>query len=180
LSSNGPEFSELFQLFDIELPLPQFQLIHAEQVPSPYHQMLVHPHHMTVTVEDFYGGPVSVRVLQRIKENDTYARKIVLEHPRAGIVLYGIVRIHLHYTNDAVRDAILTEQTPLGRILIEHDVLRRIEPTAFLRFEPTMTFAKNYATSTVTFGRLGIIHCDHRPAIELLEILAPISPPYSG
>jgi hypothetical protein len=27
-----------------------------------------------------------------------------------------------------------------------------------------------------TYGRLGIIHCDHKPAIELLEIMAPINP----
>ena len=30
------------------------------------------------------------------------------------------------------------------------------------------------STDGTTYGRLGIIHCDHQPAIELLEILAPI------
>ena len=33
----------------------------------------------------------------------------------------------------------------------------------------------------ITYGRLALIHCDHQPAIELLEIVAPEgTPPAPG
>jgi hypothetical protein len=65
----------------------------------------------------------------------------------------------------------------LGRILIEHNVLREIEPTAYLRITPTPLLTNWFGLPEpqLTYGRLGIIHCDGQPAIEVLEILAPIS-----
>jgi len=89
----------------------------------------------------------------------------------------GIVRIHLSFCSDAVREVILAEETPLGRILIENDVLRWIEPTAYFRVCPG-PYLRGWFGRTdpfSTYGRLGIIHCDGRPAVELLEVLAPIS-----
>jgi hypothetical protein len=92
------------------------------------------------------------------------------------IVQSGIVRIHLQYCSEPVRDAILAERTPLGRILIEHNVLRRIEPTAYFRVKPGPYLRGWFGRLEPfeTYGRLGIIHCDGEPAIELLEVLAPI------
>lgn len=173
LSANGPQLQDLYRLFDVEGPIPPHQVLLADAVPQPYHALLVHPHHMTVTVENHYQGPVAVRVISRRSDKDIYARKIVLEHPKAGIVLFGIVRIWLQYCDDRVRQAILEEETPLGRVLIEHDVLRRIEPTAYLEFDSNLF--EWFHPSKKTYGRLGIIHCNHRPAIELLEVLAPIA-----
>ena len=78
---------------------------------------------------------------------------------------------------DAVRQAILAEATPLGRILIEHDVLRRIEPIAYLKLRTSRLLTEQLALPEPAdvWGRLALIHCDGQPAIELLEILAPIA-----
>jgi chorismate-pyruvate lyase len=75
-----------------------------------------------------------------------------------------------------VRSAILSQNTPLGRILIEHNVLRRIEPTAYLRVDPgpTLTQALKLAKPTRLYGRTGVIFCDDRPAIAVLEVPAPV------
>ena len=51
-------------------------------------------------------------------------------------VAIGLVLIRLDYCSPEVRAEILEEQTPLGRILINHNVLRRIEPTDYLRVTP--------------------------------------------
>jgi chorismate-pyruvate lyase len=74
-----------------------------------------------------------------------------------------------------VQEEILAARTPLGRILIQHNVLRRIEPTAFLRVIPGPGMMEWFALSQrrPTYGRLAYIHCDGKPAIELLEIVAP-------
>jgi chorismate-pyruvate lyase len=91
------------------------------------------------------------------------------------VVQYGIMRVNFRYCSDAVRTEILAARTPLGRILIEHDVLRRIEPTAFLRVVPGKALMKWFGLEQPrpTYGRLAYIHCDGQPAVELLEVVAP-------
>jgi hypothetical protein len=175
--THGPELPELYRLFRADIPLPDYHLIAPGAIPEPYRGLLVHTHHMTVTVEAFYGSLVNVRVLERRLIGDTYARKILLELQSDGrVVQFGVPRIHLNFCSEPVRAAILEEKTPLGRILIEHDVLRRIEPTAYFRITPGPMLTKWFGLPgpRETYGRLGIIHCDNLPAIELLEILAPI------
>ncbi|MBM3996396.1 MAG: hypothetical protein FJ303_19920 [Planctomycetes bacterium] len=177
-SSAGPDLHSLFQLFPPTSYLREFDVVPAEWVPEPYHKLLVHEHHMTVTVEAHHGSLVDVRVLERKRQGDSYARKILLALKSSGkIVQFGLVRIWLNYCSPAVRDAILAEDTPLGRILIEHDVLRRIEPTEYLRVTPGPDMMQWFGLSTpeVTYGRLALIHCDGYPAVELLEIVAPTS-----
>jgi hypothetical protein len=60
--------------------------------------------------------------------------------------------------------------------LIQHNVLRRIEPTSFLRAVPGEALMQWFglAKPKPTYGRQAIIHCDGKPAIELLEIVAPV------
>ncbi|MFO0809158.1 MAG: hypothetical protein U0746_11075 [Gemmataceae bacterium] len=172
----GPELPDLYSLFATGVP-PPHELLAPADVPEPYRRLLVHDHHMTVTVEEYYGSKVDVRVLERRRDGDLYCRKILLALQSDGrVVQSGVVRIRLSYCSEPVRAAILEEKTPLGRILIEHDVLRRIEPTAFFRVTPGPLLTSLFGLSEPrdTYGRLGIIHCDGRPAIELLEVLAPI------
>ncbi|HEX4588380.1 MAG TPA: hypothetical protein VH120_00505 [Gemmataceae bacterium] len=174
-----PDLPTLYRLFRADAPPPDHDIISPDEMPEPYHTLLVHHHHMTVTVEEYYGSHVNVHVLQRRHVGDTYARKILLELQSDGrVVQFGVVRIRLDFCSAAVKAAILEEKTPLGRILIEHDVLRRIEPTAYFRVTPGPLLTKWFRLSEpqLTYGRLGIIHCDGQPAIEVLEILAPIPP----
>ncbi len=172
----APDVVALFAQFPPALDLPAFEYVPAAAVPEPYHKLLVHPHHMTVTVEAHHGGLVDVRILARRHQRSSYARKIVLALQKTGrIVQFGIVRINLDYCAPEVREEIVAGRTPLGRILIEHNVLRRIELTAFLRVRagPAQTAWFGRTAHATTYGRLGYIHCDEQPAVELLEILAP-------
>src|SRR2546422_402770 len=152
-------------------------LLHASGLPEPYRGLLAHTEHMTVTMEAFYGSPVDVRVLEADRLGDFYHRRIVLTlHGTDRVVQYGLVRIDLNLCSSPVRAAILSQKIPLGRILIEHNVLRRIEPTAFLRVDPgpTVTQALRLSKPTPLYGRTGVIFCDDRPAIAVLEVPAPV------
>jgi chorismate-pyruvate lyase len=172
-----PDLPTLYRLFRADAPPPEHELISPDAVPEPYRKLLVHPHHMTVTVEKYYGSLVNVRVMDRRRDGDTYARKILLVLQSDGrVVQFGVVRIRLDLCSPPVRTAILEEKTPLGRILIEHDVLRKIEVKSFFRVTPGPLLTKwfNLPEPRTTYGRIGIIHCDGQPAIEVLEILAPI------
>ena len=57
------------------------------------------------------------------------------------------------------------------------DLSRDAEPVAFLRvaLKPEMAGWFGVEAGAVTYGRLGVIYTGDRPAVEVLEILAPIS-----
>src|SRR5262249_33799894 len=123
----GPQLPALYALFPPADDMPEYEFVPADEVPPPYHGLLVHEHHMTVTVDCHRGDSVAVRTLARRQTGDHYARKILLAlHGSGQIVQFGIVRADLRYCNDAVRAEILAGRTPFGRILIKHNVLRRI------------------------------------------------------
>lgn len=173
----APDFHALYQLFPDTYDKPHAEIVPGDDVPEPYKQLLVHTHHMTVTVEQFYGQPVDVKVLDSWLTGDEYARKILLKLKHTGsMVQFGLVRIDLSVCPMPVRDAILAGQTPLGRVLIENDMLRRIEPTAFLRVNLGEVMAKWFdcEPGTETYGRLGVIFTGDHPVIEVLEILSPV------
>jgi chorismate-pyruvate lyase len=177
-SRPGPSLPNLYALFPAgpDSLLTEFEIVPADEVPSPYRDLLVHDHHMTVTVEAHHGDSVDVRILARHHTGDSYARKILLTlHGSGRVVQFGIMKINLHYCSQEVREEIVAGRTPLGRILIKHNVLRRIEPTAFLRVIPDPAMMRWFGLTrhVRTFGRLAIIHCDEQPAVELLEIVAP-------
>jgi len=172
----GPSLQELTSLFSPAGDLPQYEFVAADDVPPPYYGLLVHEHHMTVTVEAYHGDLVDVRVLAVHRDKNSYARKILLAlHDSGRVVQFGIMRVRLEYCGAAVQKEIIAEKTPLGRILIQHNVLRRIEPTAFLRIIPGSAMMKWFALDRPkpTYGRLAYIYCDRQPAVELLEIVAP-------
>lgn len=171
-----PDIQSLFQTFPPAGYLSEYVEVPAAEVPQPYQKLLVHEHHMTVTVEAHHGTLVDVQVLDEQLEGDSYTRKILLSCQNTGkIVQFGLVRIHLQYCTPEVREQILAKKTPLGRILIKNDVLRRIEPTAFLRVIPGPEMMQWFQITepVPTYGRLAMIHCDNLPAIELLEIVSP-------
>jgi chorismate-pyruvate lyase len=170
----SPDLISLFAQFPPAEDLPNFELVPAEALPPAFQDLLAHEHHMTVTVEGRHGDLVDVRLLASRLEGSSYTRKIILTLRQSGkVVLFGIVRINLDYCSPPVREAILSGQTPLGRILIEHNVLRRIEVTAYLKVEPGPLQLGwfNLDKPQPLFGRLGFIYCDDRPAVELLEIV---------
>jgi hypothetical protein len=154
----------------------------AEHIPSaitpePYKSMLVHDQHMTVSMERFHGTPVDVHILAQRQDGDAYARKIVLTKHGADVpVQFGIVRFHLNFVTEPVRKEIIAGRTPLGRILITHNVLRHIDLGAILQITagPGLAAALAMPVGHVTYGRLATIFCDHQPAVDLLEISAPL------
>jgi len=172
----GPDLRALYDLFPQPDDHPEFEFVPGDAVPPPYHGLLVHEHHMTVTVEAHHGGLVDVRVLDRQRTGEYYARKILLALQSTGrVVQFGLVRVNFRYCAPAVRAEIESEATPLGRVLIRHNVLRRIEPTAYLRVVPSPALMGWFGLDRPrpTYGRLAYIHCDEQPAVELLEIVSP-------
>jgi hypothetical protein len=168
-----PDPAELFAQFPPATDTPEYEVVSQDDLEDPYHGLLVHPYHMTVSVEAHHGDKVDVKILKVRHEGDSYSRKIVLTLRRTGkIVLFGIVRVNLALCAPAVRDEIIAGQTPFGRVLIKHKVMRVIEPTAYLRIkagpEQLAWFGRTSEPGPI-FGRIAYIHCDNQPAVELFE-----------
>ena len=173
------ELDSLLGLFPQDEPLiDAAEHMPSSQTPEPYKQMLVHDHHMTVTMESYHKTSVDVRVLDQNLDGNIYARKILLlKSGTDQVVQFGIVRFNFQYVTDDVRDEILAGQTPLGRVLINHNVLRHIDLGAILKITAGRGLAGllQMPEGDVTYGRLATIFCNHRPAVDLLEVSAPLT-----
>jgi len=176
--SASPDLAVLLDLF-YESPAAagQFVEVSADELPPVYRRLLAHEEHMTVTVEEHHGSKVDVEVLESQMVDSHYARKIRLRRQSDGqVVLFGIVRLDFTYLDDDVRREITDQQTPLGRILITHNVLRRVKLAGLWRIEPSRELAGLLCVEpgATVFGRTALIHCNGEPAVELLEIVTPV------
>lgn len=183
------DLDELISLFySPDQPPGEFTRIEpGQRLPEPFNQLLNHEAHMTVTVEAFHGGPVDVRVHQTKyggdepgsdgKSSDVkswYAREITLHRQSdQSPVQYGIVRLNIDLLAPNVWEEIQGQGIPLGRVLIQHGVLREVELCELWQVVPHAPIAKllNTPVGSTVYGRTARIFCDYLPAIELLEIV---------
>jgi hypothetical protein len=87
------------------------------------------------------------------------------------------MRLDFRCVTPEVRRRIESQETPLGRILIEHNVLREVHLTRLYRVVPGPDLQKLFGMrpDQITFGRTAIIHFDGEPAVELIEIVTPVA-----
>jgi chorismate-pyruvate lyase len=173
-----PELNALVDLFYPEpLALGAFVEVPEAELPAVARQLLAHDEHMTVTIEAFHGCPVSVQVLQTHVTATHYARRILLRR-QSEVVQFGIVRLALALLDADVRREIESQQAPLGRVLIEHNVLRNVRLLSLWRIEPGEDLQRLFRipATGICYGRTALIYCDGVPAVELLEVPTPSEP----
>jgi hypothetical protein len=156
---------------------PACEEVSADQLPEPFHWLLVHRNHMTKVLEAQYGRPMELEVLEHHLDDEFYTRKILLRpQGHNEIVEVGIVRLNFRYMANDVRDEILKRETPLGAILIRHKVLRKVQPRWYMKFPANapLLVATGVSFPHPTYGRIGTIYCNHEPAIEVLEVVSGI------
>jgi hypothetical protein len=172
-----PALDHLAGLFYADLAqLGTFEEVLVENTPEPYRKLLAHHEHMTVAVEQHHGSRVDVEVLSTQRDGDFYSRKILLHRQSDGeIVLFGVPRLNLKLLDEDVRREILGQNVPLGRVLIDHNVMREVQLASLYRIEPGPDLCQMFRLKrpTTTYGRTAFIYLDGYLAIELLEVVAP-------
>ncbi len=170
-----PDLHELVALFfERSDQLGEFYPIVEAEMPETPRALLAHHEHMTVTVESHHESAVRVQVLQTLVTGHHYAREILLHRVSDDqVVQYGIVRLDMRFLAEEVRREITEQTRPLGRILIDHDVLREVECVALWRVELGGRLSELFSRreGETTYGRTALIHCNGAPAVELLEIV---------
>jgi chorismate-pyruvate lyase len=145
-------------------------------LPMPYSKLLDHNKHMTVTVESFHDEKVTVEVHRTRRDEHWYSREITLTtEDSRHVAQYGIVRLNVNSLDPEVWQRIESQEVPLGRVLIEHNVLREVQLCELWQIHagPALANLLQLETGETVYGRTALIFCDGKPAIELLEIVAP-------
>ena len=169
------EPSELVALFyHAADTLGTFTKVEGDALDPAFDKLLNHNAHMTVTVEDYHGCHVDVGVVE-VRHNDNfYNRKIVLmRQSDDAVVQFGIVSLDKTTLTTHVFEEIMAQQLPLGRILIKHDVLRKVSLKALYKIVCSAELARYLGVEpgTEVAGRTAVIECCGKPAIGLLEIV---------
>lgn len=163
------------------LTLPPLESIDGQAVPEPYRSLLVHERDMTSTLENFHGSRLQVRLIGRKTVGNDYYREVVLvlegnEKP----VEFGAICIHLDRFSKPIRDLILAEQLPLGRILNDNAIAYQSQPKAYLRLASDKTIDRllNLRGAQILYGRRNtLLDTAGHPLAEIVEILPPATPP---
>ena len=102
-----------------------------------------------------------------------YARCSLLSRQTDGaVVQFGIMRIWLADLPAAAQHEITSKKAPLGRVLIDHNVLREVELITLWRIAPGPVLQQHLQLTddTPIYGRTAQILVDERPTVQLLEI----------
>lgn len=170
-------FTELCKLFySTTDEIGLFEEVTAGELPDQFKALLAHDDHMTVTVEAWHNSLVILNVLEELRDNDYYARRIMLSLQRDGSpVQFGIMRISLADLPQIVRLEIESQALPLGRIMIRHHLMRDVELDQLWRVTagPEIRKYLKLERGAICYGRTARILVKKKPAVELLEIVAP-------
>ncbi len=144
----------------------------ADELPPAMRQLLVHDDHMTVSMEAFHQSPVDVQVLGTRRDDSHYVRMSLLTRAVDGVVVQlGFVRILRRKMAPSVWQEITSERVPLGRILISHNVLRKVSWERLFRFQPGPALQSDLRLPNHgMYGRTARIQVRGEPLIDLLEI----------
>lgn len=169
-----PSASRLATLFFSDLDeLGRFEPITVDRLPPAYRTLLAHTEHMTVALEAFHKSPVAVHALAEWRDEASYARCSLLSRQTDGaIVQFGMMRIWLSDLPAAAQEEITSKRAPLGRVLIEHNVLREVELITLWQITPGPVLRRHLQVSgnAPLYGRTAQILVEERPTVQLLEI----------
>ena len=134
-------------------PLPVIRPVDRQDVPQPYHSLLVHERDMTSTLSQFHDDEIELKVLSLKNSDGGYYREVLLlakqdQRP----VEYGAIRICLEHFSEPAREAIVSASNPLGQLLHDYQIKYLSRPSRFLAIE-----CDNYIA--------GLFGCPNRPTL---------------
>jgi chorismate-pyruvate lyase len=154
--------------------LGKFEPVSVDRLPPNYRALLAHQDHMTVALEAYHNSLVNVQPLDEWRDEASYARCSLLSRQSDGrIVQFGIMRIWLADLPAAAQQEIVGRNTPLGRVLIRHNVLREVELITLWQVEPGAVLRRLLPldSNAPIYGRSAQILVAERPTVQLLEIV---------
>lgn len=155
--------------------LPKVEALDDGAVPATVAALLRPASPLTPRLEHHHGEALALRVLERRRTADVYARRVVLVRSDGVPVVLGAIEIDLARLPAPMRAAVLAETVPFGHIFATADAA----PDALLRVtcDPWIGDALELGEHDGwLFGRRRTL-ADERGAVvaSIVEILAPAS-----
>ncbi len=135
---------------------PAWRRLDWRDVPERYRALLNHHESMTVVLERYYCDRLFVRPLWTCSHNGTYARHVMLIREHGGQpVEMGAINLEVGALSADVREAITSEQLPLGRILTAAYSSYETRPLLFFSItpDPAMMSWFGMSVSSELYGR---------------------------
>lgn len=157
--------------------LPPLEQVPGRNVPEPYKSLLVHKRDMTSTLSNFHGENIIVSVLNRTQTGAIYSREVYLQTEKSlKPVEFGAIRIDLDLFSEAARQAILSEELPLGTVLKDYAVEYSSNPQAYLKVasDRLINEVLGLEGAHVLYGRRNtLLDGENRCLADIVEILPP-------
>jgi chorismate-pyruvate lyase len=156
------------------IPAPRVTTLMPDRIPKPYRSLLVHERDMTRTLEAHHDGRVALRTLSSFRVGHFYFRKVLLVEESSGRpVEMGVIEVDLEAFDTRVRDRILRNRVPLGRLLREGGVDYLSRPKAFLAVRPNPELLGVFwmAKARTLYGRQTELTLNGRKIGGVVEIL---------
>jgi chorismate-pyruvate lyase len=155
--------------------MPEAEEISAEEIPSPYRELLAHSKDMTPTLEKFHEDTIHVCQLDSQQSAHDYWRMVLLLRDRDDrAVEFGAIHIRWEALPETARLQVICGRSPLGTILRKYKVAHRCNPVAFYRFSSAPEIHKLFASppTEVLYGRKSRLYRPDQTTIaEVIEIL---------
>jgi hypothetical protein len=157
------------------LKAKDFEWLSGEDIPEPYHGLLVHGGDMTSTLERFHGSPIWLDVLRVGPRGENYVREVILwrEKDRRPVE-YGMLEADLGAYPEALRPAVLAGERPLGFLLNDAGVPFRSNRLGLFRVRSELT-AGLFPEGTgggFRYGRYNqLLTAEGRSLAKIIEIL---------
>ena len=156
------------------IEMPVWKIVTPEQIPAPYHSLLVHKEDMTSRLEHHYGGRVVLRALGTFTVGGWYFRRVLLVQEYTGRpVEMGAIRIKLDAFGTKLTQQILRNEVPLGRLLRERRFSYDSHAKAFLALEPNPEMMGVFwmRESRTLYGRRTEMASGGRKVGDIVEVL---------
>ncbi len=158
--------------------LPDVTVVDPDRIPLPYRSLLVHDIDMTLTLERHSGGRVTLRPLSTFTRGASYFRRVLLVHEDSGRpVEMGAIRMRLDAFGDDLRDQILRNQIPLGRLLRDARFEYESQVLSFLAVTPNPEMMGVFwmRRPDVLYGRRTEVLRHGVKIGDIVEVLPPLS-----
>ena len=157
--------------------MPEHHMVAANDVPQPYHTLLVHKGDMTSALQNFHSQKIRIEALEFLHQGNKVMRQVRLCDTASRPVEFGASEINLSCFHQNAQEEILASILPLGAILHKFGLSYISTPQAYfsIQSDAHIESALKLDTPAKLWGRVNVLRtAQQRIFAKVVEILPPL------
>ncbi len=169
-----PESGNFYDVLDILLPGLTF--VTPDQIPQPYHQLLVHDDDISAVLRQYCNHAIHLKTLRVTHEPGSLYRQVLVRTDEERVIGFGASRIYLERLHGLAHQDVLGCYKTLGAILEKHQIPYLNHPKHLtIVSDESLDMCLDLPVGTLLYGRLNKLTTPRGETIgETLEILPPM------